>query len=141
MRSRGCKETFMIRILRRKINNSNETECFLLCRKHRMFTCKYSFLHYKIWTLERISDEAVREKQNVPRNFQTHSGGSGGQDQEDRVSAQDPWISSCLCFFTIWKTPSPACVADVNDAAGDGRSSLVPRATSPFGHHCGDFFL
>lgn len=84
----------MFRILRRKINNSNETECFLLCRKHRMFTCKYSFLHCKIWTLERISDEAVREKQNVPRNFQTQTrgGGSGGQYQEDRVSAQDPQI-------------------------------------------------
>lgn len=105
-------------------------------------TVFFFFLHYKTWTLGRISDKAVREEKNVPRNSQTQSrgGGSGGQYWGDRVMAQDPGFHSCLCFLTLWKTPGPDGVADVNGATGDSRSSLVPHATSPSSPHCGDFF-
>lgn len=52
----------------------------------------------------------------MPRNSQTQSrgGSSRGQYWGDRVTAQDPGFHSCLCFLTLWKTPGPDGVADVN---------------------------
>lgn len=58
----------MFRILRRKVSNSNETECFLLCRKHRMFTCKHGFFFF-FYTTKHGHLREYQIKQSVKRRM------------------------------------------------------------------------